>query len=597
MHSGTGVNGRIASIARFAEARGLDQYLVPSSDEHLNEYVPPWRCRRAFASNFDGSAGDLLVGRSGARLFTDGRYHIQARRQLQGTDIELVPVGRAGSPSLVEYLAEGGGRVGVDPMVVSNAAAGVLRDALAGGGGELVALDVNPVDEIWRDRPLPPVTKLHTLPSQWTGQTSEAKVRLLRDRLVEHEVQAFVTSKLDQIAWLLNFRSADDVPFNPVFEAHLLFVREEAHLFLNGGATRLPAELPGWTVHAYERFHDFLAQCAGERVLADPEGTSWGVVDLVERCGGTLVSAASPIEAAKATKNSAEQECMARANLRASAAKTRSLLWLREAVRSGVPVTEAIFRDRLEADYASLEGHWGLSFGTISAAGAHSAIAHYGTCDDTPLRTGELFLIDSGVHNGGGTTDDTRTVAVGTADPVARRVYTLVLKGHIQAAMARFPVGTPGTEIDALARGPLLAEGLDYDHGTGHGVGAFLNVHEGPFALAESARKSFAAHPLWSGMVTSIEPGYYREGWGGVRLENLYLVEECSDSSEPVLGFRCLTWIPFDSELVDRALLSTEEAHWFDVYQVECCRKLADLLEADERSALEAWVRCGGERA
>jgi len=403
--------------------------------------------------------------------------------------------------------------------------------------------------------------------------------------------------KLDQIAWLCNLRSLDDIPFNPVFEAYLYVAPESAHLFLRGAEERLPTPWEGrgagFEVHEYGEFKGFLANLGPARVLVDPVRTTQGVADALDGNPNLqLIKGPGPLEKAKAVKDRAELAGMARASLLASAAKVRALLWLRSRLASGALVTEQSFAAELERCYGALPGYRQLSFETIAATGDHGAIVHYGGADATRLREGELFLVDSGVQWEGGTTDDTRTVAVGRPSAEQRRVYTLVLRGHIAAAVQVFPQGTPGAALDAVARAPLWAEHLHYGHGTGHGVGAFLNVHEGPFALAEARQGGAATQGLEAGMVTSIEPGYYREGFGGVRLESLYQVVDTGAESDGRrwLGFEALTWIPFDPALVDPDLLPDREREWLARYQQDCVEKLRPHLSADESAELAGWL-------
>ena len=288
--------------------------------------------------------------------------------------------------------------------------------------------------------------------------------------------------------------------------------------------------------------------------------------------------------------NQAEQEAQRRANLRASVAKTRALLWLRREIAAGRTVTEKGFLEEIERLYGEQEGFCGLSFNTIAATGAHGAIIHYGESDDTPLREGDLFLIDSGAHIDGGTTDDTRTVLVGMEPGTeARRLYTLVLKAHIQAARQQLPLRSPGNALDAITRRVLWNAGLNYDHGTGHGVGSFLNVHEGPFSISEGRRRAASgAIGLEPGMITSIEPGYYREEFGGIRIENLYLLQasDVGEEGREFLRLEPLTWIPFDPLLTDRDLLDASDRSWLDAYHEECLRRLAPLLPEEDRRAL-----------
>lgn len=587
---------RLQALRAAMREHGLTHYLVPSADEHVNEYLPLWRARREFASGFTGSAGDALVGLEDAWLFTDGRYHLQAERELAGSTYELSKVGAAGHDSLAERLRvlPAGARVGVDPMVLPIATAQAYRAVLGRVGGELVGVRGNLIDPLWSDRPAPATSELVPVDLAWVGRSCAEKLAALREDLAAAGADATVVVKLDQIAWLTNLRSRDDVPFNPVFEAYAFVDGEALHLFLHGGERRLPAaarrDLPGLAVHEHGDFLTFLTALDRERrVLLDPSGTTLGVQEaLAANPRVALVEARSPIEDAKARKNEVEQESMRRANRRASGAKARALAWLRAELAAGRRVTERRFRERIEELYEGLEDFWGLSFNTISATGANGAVMHYGEAADVPLEPGQLFLIDSGSQVGGGTTDDTRTVAVGEPTAEQRRLYTLVLKSHVASASAVFPSGVPGTALDSITRGPLWREGLNFDHGTGHGVGCFLNVHEGPFALAERERKPFATNPLLPGMVTSIEPGYYRPGWGGIRLENLYLVVEdhVDDTGKAWLRFEPLTFIPFDRRLIDDELLDERERDWLEGYERRCREELAKELEPAEVAGL-----------
>lgn len=584
---------------------GLTHYWVPSSDEHLNEYPPPWHQRREWLSGFTGSAGDLLVGRDENEtwLFTDSRYHLQAEAQLAGTGIGLIKVGSPQGVTVTEHLRSvagryrGAGVVGYDPFVAPRSAAAEYGRVLADGGALLEPVSSNLVDSLWVDRPQPPCSVLETCAPPWTDRAVAEKLADLRRELAKHNADATVVVKLDQIAWLCNLRSLEDIPYNPVFEAYLLVEQERARLFVHGGTQRLPAAWEGTgagiEARPYTAFLPALGEPAPRAVLVDAERTTAGVVAALEANPATRVlSGPSPLETAKATKSAAELAGMANANLLASAAKVQALLWLRGRLTAGGTVTEQDVAAELERCYAALPGYRQLAFETIAAAGEHAAIVHYGGADATPLRPGELFLVDSGVQLTGGTTDATRTVAVGTATSEQRRVYTRVLKGHLAAARQRFPRGTPGAALDALARAPLWEAGLEYGHGTGHGVGAFLNVHEGPFALAEARRPGAPGYGLQVGMVTSIEPGYYQPGFGGVRLENLYQVVACTDPGIDTgwLALAPLTWIPFEPELVETEELHPVERQWLEHYQAQCCERLLPYLTPAQTAALQRWL-------
>lgn len=592
---------RLRALRALTAEHGIDDLIVLSVDEHLNEYLPLHGERRAFMSGFTGSAGDLIIGRTDAWLYTDGRYHMQAGLELDGSTFDLMKVGAPGSRPLLadleERLKSGHVKsVGVDPMTVPFAFAEALREKLERHGAKLVETPFNLVDRVWKQRPQPAPTKLIAMPLEWSGASVAAKAAAIREDLAKLGADSIAIVKLDQVAWLFNLRGKGDIPYNPVFEASAFLDGKALHLFIRSGAERMPAGFDagsgGFVLHGYDEFPAFLRTVKG-RVAVDPSGVTLGVISALQAGGSLVVQCLSPIEVRKAHKNPAEQEAQKRANLRASAAKTRALLWLRRELDEKRTVTEDSFRKHIEARYAEQEGYFDLSFNTIAATGAHGAIIHYGACDETPLKTGDLFIIDSGAHIAGGTTDDTRTVAVGRCDQERRRIYTLVLKGHIQAAKQVFPENIPGTALDALARSPLWNQGLNYDHGTGHGVGAFLNVHEGPFAISERERKPYATTPLKAGMCTSIEPGYYREGFGGVRLENLYLLvpHHKDDLGRQWLACEPITWVPFDPDLIEDALLEPAEIEWLDNYHRTCIEKLSPLLPETERYELRALVR------
>ncbi|MBK6939379.1 MAG: M24 family metallopeptidase [Planctomycetes bacterium] len=581
---------RLSGLRGAMRTHGISHYLVPSADEHINEYLPRWNARREWLSGFSGSAGDLLVGIDPHEtvLFTDGRYHLQAERQLAGTSIALERVGTKDAKTLGQKISEfakaHGAKfvLGFDPAVLAIGTVEALEKLVQPHGARLAPIPGHLVDALWHDRERPPTSPLIACPSEWSGASVAQKLDALRRQCAKHDATALTVVKLDQIAWLLNLRSLDDVPYNPVFEAFLYVDATSVHVFVHGPDQRLSREarasIPGLVTHEYAEFVPFLERVANARVLLDPDATTQSVLNALTRSSSnTIVRSQIPIELAKAVKNEHELRCMERANLLASFAKARALRWLDERVAAGDHVTEASFRDRIEAYYADLPGYRGLSFNTISATGKNGAIIHYGEAGEHPLRDGELFLIDSGIQCDGGTTDATRTVAVGTPTAEQRRLFTRVLQAHIGGAKAVFPEGTSGAAIDALVRAPMWSDGLNYDHGTGHGVGAFLCVHEGPFAIAEPKRRANAVIALAPGMITSIEPGYYRADFGGIRIENLYVVKDLNKvvDGKRYFGLESLTWVPFDERLIDRAELTRAELAWLDHYQAESARRLA----------------------
>ncbi|MBI4882397.1 MAG: M24 family metallopeptidase [Planctomycetes bacterium] len=597
---------RLAALRQRMRALGLTHYLVPSGDESLGEYLPPWRQRRQWASGFTGSAGDLLVAIAEGEtwLFADGRYHLQAEEELHGSGIGLQKVGAKDALSLAQMLralAERHGArcaIGFDPLVQQAEAAAALEKDSAARGARLVPIQPNLIDELWQERPAPPATPLRACPLSWTGASMGDKLAALRAALEKQGADAIALVRLDQICWLTNLRASDEIPFTPFFESCLYADRTSVHLFLHSPEQRLPAgfgqDVPGFQAHARPEFLPFLEGLAERRVLIDPERTTAGVLAAAQKGRNVaIVSGESPVETAKAIKNDSELACLRRANLLASAAATRALLWLEEELAAGRKVSERSFKERLEALFAESPGWSGLAFATIAASGEHGAIVHYSGAGDTPLADGRLFLIDAGIHAGGGTTDATRTVAVGQASAEQRRRYTLVLKSHLRAARQVFPEGTPGSALDALARSALWAERMNYDHGTGHGIGAFLSVHEGPFSLAERRRKPGAGHGLRAGMVTTIEPGHYLAGQDGIRIENVYAIRPSGQDSDDGVTWLCfepLTWIPLDRRLIDAALLEEAERSWIRWYHGQCGEVLGPLLSEAERKALRVLL-------
>lgn len=595
------IPNRLERLRACLREQGWTHCLVPSSDEHLNEYLPPRSLRREWMSGFSGSAGDLLVGVDPAEtcLFVDGRYHVQAENQLAGSGITLMRVGSPRVPTLARYveeLAKRHGnrlRIGADPFVVARST--WLRLAELAGPDALIASSFHPVDRLWTDRPDLVRTPLEELPVDLVGASASQKLARLREELAARGARSFVAVKLDQIAWLLNLRSLADVPYNPVFLAYLIVDDERATLFVAGGKSRTPPDLDarirGLDVLELGEFHSALESLSRSPVFLDPDRTTEGVYRRLPR-SCRVIEHQSPLETMKSRKNAAEIDQMRRANLAASAAKTRSILWAVREIARGTTLTERSFKEHIEARYAELPGFRALSFSTISATGDHAALPHYGGVDDTPLRGGDLYVIDSGIQIGAGTTDDTRTIGVGTPSDEKRRIFTLVLKAHIRAAATLFPEGTGGAAIDAVTRNPLWAHGLDYGHGTGHGVGAFLNVHEGPFQIGDLSRRPSSTVPLEPGMITSIEPGYYRLGFGGVRHENLYLVVEhhVDDAGRRWLAFESLTFVPFHLPWIDSNLLDAREREWLVRYHRACRDRLAGVLDREELVALDGYL-------
>ena len=581
---------------RLTEYR-VDAYLVPSSDAHLNEYVPTYQCRRAAISGFAGSAGDVLLSPHGNHLFVDSRYHLQAEQEVDTDQFRVHKVGLADAYTLKGWLTEmekqrGTLRVGFDPFLHPMASHASYAAALSASGSALVPIDANLIDEVWEDRPPAPAQPIYALPDEVTGRPVGDKLAAIRQRMTEAGAAALIVTKLDEIAWITNLRGSD-IAYNPVFESYLIVESERATCFTR--ATPSAALRQELAVHidfqAYEAYPQAVRQLeipAGQAVWLDPDGTTMGTRLLLPETV-RVHERRNPVVAMKAEKNDAEVAGMRRAHVHAAAAKIRSLARLEQLLDAGQGVSERAYSEMLHEEYSSEEGFSDLSFTTIAAAGANGAIVHYSQAsDDVLLTDGDLFLVDSGAQVMGGTTDDTRTVVVGSGTDRQRRLYTLVLRCHIQLARQKFPEGTSGAALDAVARSLMWNAGLDYGHGTGHGVGAFLNVHEGPQRLSPHG----SGEALKPGMVVSNEPGYYEEGWGGIRLENLYVVVPDDDmpphpSGKGWLRFEPLTLIPFDQRLIDQEQLSAAEAAWLDQYHERVLQTMGPLLASEHR----AWLR------
>ncbi len=589
----TAVRQRLAKLRELMAKAGVAAYLVPSTDPHGSEYVPACWQRRQWLSGFTGSAGDVVVTREGAGLWTDGRYFLQATEQLRGSGIKLFKQGVRGVPSIAAWLATQLGKgeaLGVDPQLLSRGAEGELRGALEGVGARLKLVEGNLVDRIWEDRPPAGTAPVLALPLEFTGEAVASKLKRLRRALAERGADAHVLTSLDAIAWLFNLRGAD-VEYNPVVIAHAVVSAEQAVLFLD------PAKLDGRTRRAlgrvelqpYEAAGAFLERLGKAKRRVWVDGRSANAWVLAKLKGATLISEPSPTLLMKARKNDTEIAGIRAAHQRDGRAMVRFLAWLERAVPAG-GVSELSAAEKLGELRAGGEHFRGLSFETISAVGAHGAIIHYGPTPESnaPLPPEGLFLIDSGAQYLDGTTDITRTVLLGgDATPEQRDRFTRVLKGHIAIARCRCPVGTAGRQLDALARLALWEAGLDYQHGTGHGVGAYLNVHEGPQAISHTR---CVGVPLEEGNIQSDEPGYYKEGEYGIRIENLILTvrdEVLSREAAPFLRFEVLTLCPIDRRLIEPRLLGGDELSWLDEYHHRCREELAGGLTPEETGWLQ----------
>jgi Xaa-Pro aminopeptidase len=593
---------KLEALRRFMHQKGLDAFVVNGSDPHASEYPPDRYRTREWISGFTGSAGTVIVTRDRAGLFTDGRYHLSAAEELAGTPIELFREGSQAVPSpenwLASQLAEGPGegirRVGVDGASFSTGQFRTYAAALP-SAAELVP-STDPFDEIWPDRPTLPRNPIETVPEEITGSSAADRLERVRRELARSDTDWTLIASLDDIAWTLNLRGSD-VAFNPVFVAFLLVGPAEAALFVDEtkltGPARASLKEAGVSTEAYDSVWELAPQRAGRgRIFLSPERVPVSLFNRFQSPGadgtGGVTEGIDVSTYLKARKNDTELEGIRRAMLKDGRAMVRFLAWLSESVRKSQRAdrpTEVSAASKLAELRGAEEDFVGPSFETISAWGPNGAMVHYapGRGEDVRLEEGTLYLLDSGGQYRHGTTDITRTLALGTPSEQARRDYTRVLQGHIALATTRFPVGTTGTHLDAIARRPLWAESANYGHGTGHGIGFYLSVHEGPQRISPKP-SSVALEP---GMICSNEPGLYRTGEYGIRIENLVaVVEHAAGPFGRFLAFETLTLCPLERELIATEMLSAEERRWVDEYHIWVRESLTPLLAENERSWL-----------
>jgi Xaa-Pro aminopeptidase len=588
----TDIAERLARVRQHMSSQELDALIIPRADQYLGEYIPERNERLRWISGFTGSAGVVIVLQDRAVIFVDGRYTVQVRKQVSEDLFEVLHlVDTPHLPWLAEQL-EAGARVGCDPRLHPYRWYQDAEKTLGDAEIDLVKTNKNLVDACWDDRPGPLVATALLQPESLTGRSSLEKRREIGASLAGQGADAALVFAADSMAWLLNIRG-QDVPCLPVVLGYgLLFEDGRVQFFTD------PAKIPdGFEEHAgagVEILPESAAPAAfkalsGKKVLADPDTANARCqLDLLD-AGAELIAGTDPVILPKACKNAVEIDGMREAHIRDGVAVVRFLRWLDEEVAAGRLHSEAELSDRLYEFRARGDYFREPSFDTISAAAVNAAMCHYNhlnTDEVTRLAMDSAYLVDSGGQYLDGTTDITRTIAIGQPADEIRRRFTLVLKGHIALDRAVFPDGTTGTQLDVLARQFLWNEGLDYDHGTGHGVGSFLSVHEGPQRIA----KQHNGHALKPGMVLSNEPGYYKDGCYGIRCENLVVVREHqadTDDGPPMMAFEALTLAPFDLRLLEPSLLTPPEAEWIDRYHEQVLRELGPRLEEPDA----AWLR------
>lgn len=585
---------RLAALREQLKTDKLDGFVVPLTDEYMSEYVGSYAQRLQWLTGFKGSAGSAVVLPQEAAIFVDGRYTIQVRSQVSASEWSYQSVPETSVADWLKDHAPKGGRIGYDPWLHTRDWVKKARKALAKRGAELVAVEHNPIDRIWSDRPEASKAKLVVQSDEHAGKSSAAKRTAIAEWLEKNDADAAVLSALDSIAWAFNVRG-QDVTHTPVALAYAmvnsdgtadLFVADEKvgpdvrqHL---GNGVRL---------HERSAFESALGKLDGKTVAVDPERAVSAIFDALDAAGAKIVPLRDPTILPKAIKNPVEISGQRSAQTRDGAFIARFLHWI-DVQAPGGEVDELRASDKLESLRREAPELRDLSFDSISGAGPNGAIVHYKSSEKTnrKLESGTLYLIDSGGQYVDGTTDITRTVPIGEPTDEMRDRFTRVLKGHIAVDTAIFPKGTRGTQLDSFARRPLWEAGLDYAHGTGHGVGSFLAVHEGPQRISPAtSAQSGGDEPLQAGMILSNEPGYYKSGEYGIRIENLVLVVEkrIEGAEKDMLGFETLTFAPIDRRLIVKAMLSEKEADWVNAYHRQVVDKIGANLSGPDRDWLE----------
>ena len=587
----TTIQQRIEALREELRREHLGAFIFPTTDPHHSEYTADHWKGREWISGFNGSAGTAVVTLHSAALWTDSRYFIAAAQQLEGTEYQLMKMKIEGTPTMAEWL---GGElsqtdcheVGIDGMTSStNVIEELVRD-LRQQGGITLRTNFDPLQRIWTDRPAIPMQPIVPQPVEYTGEDTRSKLTRIRQALRRQHADGMLMAALDDIAWTLNLRGSD-VHCCPVFVSFLLLNTQTATLFVHEGkltpAARQSLQQAGVTIAPYDSVREALARYPEYNILADPDEVSYTLMQSIR--AQQTVREPSPVPALKAVKSETEQAGFRQAMLRDGIALVRFLRWLKPAVQAGGQTEMSIDR-KLTALRAEQPLFRGLSFDTIAAYGPHGAIVHYEAtpATDAPLRPEGLLLLDSGAQYQDGTTDITRTIALGPVTEEQRRIYTLVLKGHIQLQMLCFPDGASGTQLDAIARRDLWSEGLNFLHGTGHGVGSYLNVHEGPHQI----RMEYRPAPLHAGMTITDEPGIYLEGKFGVRIENTLLIQPYMETAfGRFLRFETLTLCPIDKAPIMPELLTPQELAWLNGYHETVYQKLSPHLDEAERQ----WLR------
>ncbi len=583
---------RVRLLRAELKKRKVDGFWVPHTDEHQSEYIPPHAERLFWLTGFSGSAGGAIILGAKAAIFTDGRYTLQVREQVDGGVFEIRHLIEEPPLKWLQNNLKKGQRLGFDPNLHSLNSAEALRRLCGEAGAKLVALMPNPIDAIWHDQPDRPKSKVIPHPLKYAGKSTDKKLGQIREILKDQGQDAFILTLADSLCWTFNIR-AKDVAHTPVALGYAIIkTRGKAEIFID--LEKIPARTRSYlekfaTLRSPNRLYGALDKLgnAKKAVRLDPGATPFAIANRLKQAGAILKKADDPVINLKAVKNSAEISGARSAHLRDGIAYCQFLAWL-DTHPTPSKLTEICVAKKLEEFRAATGELRDISFDTISGFAANGAIVHYRVTEASNLsfKKGTLYLIDSGAQYRDGTTDITRTIAIGRPSAKMCRHFTLVLKGHIALANAVFPGGTTGSHLDALARASLWRDGLDFDHGTGHGVGSYLSVHEGPQRIS----KALSTVSLKPGMILSNEPGYYKTGHYGIRIENLILVtrlEKIPGGDRSMYGFETLSWAPIDRNLIDKKLLNSMELIWLNGYHKQVYRKISPELAGKEKSWLK----------
>lgn len=585
------INQRLESLREVMKREHLAAFIFPSTDAHQSEYVADHWMGRAWISGFDGSAGTAVVTMHSAALWTDSRYFLAAEEQLKGTEFQLMKLKIPGTLSIAEWLGKelqdvDSPEVGLDGWVNSYSSTSGLIADLRKAGGITVRTNFDPLEEIWKDRPSIPLKPVEIQPMEFAGEDVSSKIKRIRQALRAQHADGMLVSALDDIAWTLNLRGTD-VHCVPVFVSYLLIASDKVSLFVDeakvSSEIRAYLESNSVSIYKYNKVEEGLKAYSEYNILLDGNETSYYLWKAV-RCQ-EIVQASSPIPAMKAVKNEAEIAGYRSAMLKDGVAMVKFLKWLLPAVEAGGE-TEISIDKKLTALRAEQKLFRDISFDTIAGYQAHGAIVHYEATPETdiPLKPEGLLLLDSGAQYQDGTTDVTRTIALGPITEEMKHIYTLVLKAHIQLELAKFPDGASGTQLDALGRECMWREGFNFLHGTGHGVGSYLSVHEGPHQI----RMEYMPTPLRAGMTLTDEPGLYLAGKFGVRIENTVLLSDYMKTEfGKFLQIEPLTLCPIDTAPIDLTMLMPEELAWLNEYHAKVYAELAPYLDEEEKKWLE----------